>query len=103
MQLGISCSAPTMIWLKKWGICCKDNEIFQSPSVQNWETVPGILAPSNNPRILAKEVVVHHLSFQNFLPYKCVKIYGEYVFNILYLTIIYIYIKFWISHNFNYF
>jgi len=30
IQLGISCSSLTMIWLKKWGICCKDKRIFQS-------------------------------------------------------------------------
>jgi len=39
IQLGISCSSPTMIWLKRWGLCCKDNGIFQSPLIQNWETV----------------------------------------------------------------
>ena len=57
IQLGISCTALTMIWLKRWGICCKDNGIFQSAPVQNWETVSELLAPSDNPAIFAKEIV----------------------------------------------
>ena len=36
---------------------CKDNGIFQSQPFQNWETVSEMLAPSDNPTILAKEVV----------------------------------------------
>ena len=67
IQLGISYSTLTMIWLKRWGICCKDDEIFQSPPVQNWETVSGILAPSDNPAIFAKEVEAHHLSFHKLI------------------------------------
>ena len=63
IQLGISWSSLTMIWLKKWGIYCKDNGIFQSQSVQNWDTIFGMLAPSDNPAIFSKEVVEHHLSF----------------------------------------
>jgi len=67
IQLGISFSSLTMIWLKKWGICCKDNGIFQSQPIQNWETVSKILAPSDNPAIFAKEVVKHYLSFQKII------------------------------------
>ena len=54
IQLGIFCSSLTMIWLKTWGICFKDKGIFQSQPVQNWETVSGMLAPSDNPAIFAK-------------------------------------------------
>jgi len=61
IQLGISYSSLTMIWLKKWGICCKDKRIFQSQPVQNWKTVSGMLAPSDNSAMFAKEVVEHHL------------------------------------------
>ena len=62
-----SSSSLTMIWLKRWGICCKDNEIFQSQPVQNWETVSEMLEPSDIPTIYAKEVVEHHLSFQKLI------------------------------------
>jgi len=31
------------------------------------QTVSGMLAPSDNPAIFAKEVVKHHLSFQNLI------------------------------------
>jgi len=67
IQLGISCSSLTMIWLKKWDICCKDKRIFQSQLVQNWKIVSGMLAPLDNPVIFAKEVVEHHLSFQKLI------------------------------------
>ena len=67
IQLGTSWSVLTMIWLKRWGICCKDNEIFQSRPVQNWETVSGMLIQSDNPTICAKGVVEHHLSFQKLI------------------------------------
>ena len=67
IQLGISYSYLTMIWLKKRGICCKDKGIFQSQPVQNWETVSGMLAPSDNPAIFAKEVEEHHLPYQKLI------------------------------------
>ena len=56
-----------MIWLKKWGICCKDKRIFQSQPVQNWETESEMLAPADNSTIFAKEVVEHHLSFHKLI------------------------------------
>jgi len=55
------------ILVKRCGICWKDKGIFQSQSVQNWETVSGILAPSNNSAIFDKEVVEHHLAFQKLI------------------------------------
>jgi len=67
IQLGIFCSSLTMIWLKKWGICCKGKGIFQSQPIQNWETVSRMLAPSYNLAIFAKEVVEHHLSFMKLI------------------------------------
>ena len=67
IQLGISWSSLIMIWLHKWGIYCKHKIIFQSQPVRNQETVFGMLAPSDNLAIFAKEVVEHHLSFQKLI------------------------------------
>ena len=53
--------------IKKWGICCKDNGIFKSQSIQNLETVSGMLTPSDNPSIFVKELEEHHLSFQKWI------------------------------------
>jgi len=49
--------------IKKWDIYGKDKGIFQSQPIQNWETISGMLTPSENPVIFVKEVVEHHLSF----------------------------------------